>query len=876
MKLVRGRTLAALLRERKDPQQDLARFEQIFEQVCQTMAYAHSRGVIHRDLKPSNIMVGAFGEVQVMDWGLAKVLTGADAAPPAGVIRTVRSEGGGDSTEPGWVAGTPAYMAPEQTAGEPGRLDQRCDVFGLGAILCEILTGEPPYGRAEDAQALFKAARADLAEAYARLDACGADVELIHLARTALAAEPRDRPRDAGVLAAGMAAYRESLATRLQQAGLAQAEARARAAEERKRRRLVLGLAAVVLLIALLATWQAVRATRAEATARSAEQEAVQAQQAETDRAEGERLAKLDAQAQKANAEQAAAAEKSANAEEQKRLRQVEKANDILTSIFENLDPREIARAGRPLQAILVEKLDKAVAQLEGESIGDSLVVATMQDKFGRSLLGLGEPGKAIVLLEKARATRQANLGPKHLNTLRTMNNLAGAYQAAGKLDLALPLYQETLQLTKGRLGPEDTDTLRSMNNLAGAYQAAGKLDLALPLYQEAFQLTKAKLGPEHPHTVYCMNNLAGAYQDARKLDLALPLFKESLQLTKARLGPEHPDTFYCMNNLASAYHDAGKLDLALPLFKETLKLRQAKLGPEHPDTLQSMSNLAGAYQDAGKPDLGLPLYQEALQLMRAKLGPEHPITVLCINNLATAYWQGKQFDKSIPLLEQTLKRQEAKFGRDNLDTLRTVGNLGVNYKDAGRLKEALPLLEEAYRGAKKYPNLRGLARPLLEAYAKASETAKFVNLLQEQLPAARQALPRESPQLAGLLAQIGQALLQQKKWAEAEPHLRECLAIRVKAQPDAWNTFNAQSMLGGALLGQKKYAAAEPLLLAGYEGMKKQEAKIPPQGKARLIEAVERLVQLYEATDKKDEATKWRKELEAVRTAATKPQTKP
>jgi serine/threonine-protein kinase len=252
MKLVRGRTLAALLCERKDPRQNLGRFEQIFEQVCQTMAYAHSRGVIHRDLKPSNIMVGAFSEVQVMDWGLAKVLNRADTPPPASAVRTRRSEGGSDKTEPGRVAGTPAYMAPEQAAGKPD-LDQRCDVFALGAILCEILTGQPPYGVGEDEHVFWRALRADLAEAFARLDTCGAEAELVHLARSALTAETVERPRDAGVLAAGMAAYRESMATRLRQAELAQAEARARAAEERKRRRLLLGLAAFVLLTALLA-----------------------------------------------------------------------------------------------------------------------------------------------------------------------------------------------------------------------------------------------------------------------------------------------------------------------------------------------------------------------------------------------------------------------------------------------------------------------------------------------------------------------------------------------------------------------------------------------------------------------------------------------
>src|SRR5205085_3919931 len=104
------------------------------------------------------------------------------------------------------------------------------------------------------------------------------------------------------------------------------------------------------------------------------------------------------------------------------------------------------------------------------------------------------------------------------------------------------------------------------------------------------------------------------------------------------------------------------------------------------------------------------------------------------------------------------------------------------------------------------------------------------------------------------------------KKWAEAEPLLRECLAIRVQTQPDVWSTFNTQSMLGGALLGQKKYAEAEPLLLAGYEGMKQREKTIPPPGQIRIPEAIERLVQLYEATDNPDEAAKWRKELDSAR----------
>src|SRR5262249_1317998 len=158
-----------------------------------------------------------------------------------------------------------------------------------------------------------------------------------------------------------------------------------------------------------------------------------------------------------------------------------------------------------------------------------------------------------------------------------------------------------------------------------------------------------------------------------------------------------------------------------------------------------------------------------------------------------------------------------------------TVANLGVNYRDVGRLKEAIPLLEEAHRASEKHPSLSWVGRELQDAYRRAGETAKLGDLLLEQLPKARKTLPSGGPQLATLVAEIGLVLLEQKKWAEAEPPLRESLAIREKTQSDAWTTFNTMSLLGGALLGQKKYADAEPLLLQGYEGMKKRDKSIPP-----------------------------------------------
>ena len=126
----------------------------------------------------------------------------------------------------------------------------------------------------------------------------------------------------------------------------------------------------------------------------------------------------------------------------------------------------------------------------------------------------------------------------------------------------------------------------------------------------------------------------------------------------------------------------------------------------------------------------------------------------------------------------------------------------------------------------------------------------------------ARQQFGPADPRTAGFLAPLGQNLILQGKWTEAEPVLRDCLAIREKSQPDDWSTFNTRSVLGGSLLGQKKYAEAEPLIVSGYEGLKAREAKIPPPGKPRLTEAAERVLKLYEAWGKKDDAAKWRARL--------------
>jgi hypothetical protein len=215
MKLIHGPTLAKVLAARATLAEDLPRCVEVFEQVCAAVAFAHARGLIHRDLKPSNVMLGEFGGVLVMDWGIAKALaarlqpTAAQLSPSVGGAAT---GSGGLETVPGQVKGTPAFMAPEQARGDVSRVGKASDVFGLGGILCVTLTGQPPYIHARQALA------GDVTEAFARLDGCGADAELVGLAKACLAPAPGARPADAAEVAGRVKRYRDEVAARQAQA----------------------------------------------------------------------------------------------------------------------------------------------------------------------------------------------------------------------------------------------------------------------------------------------------------------------------------------------------------------------------------------------------------------------------------------------------------------------------------------------------------------------------------------------------------------------------------------------------------------------------------------------------------------------------------
>jgi WD40 repeat protein len=283
MKLIRGTTLADILQHRTDPSADRGRLLAIFEAICHAVGYAHAHRVIHRDLKPANVMVGRFGEVQVMDWGLAKVLTeevplatGALAAEATRAWTEVSpTPETGSHTQAGSLVGTAAFIPPEQALGEIHKVNERSDVFGLGAVLAVILTGQPPYVGASFESVRVQAARGKLEDCFARLDACGAEPELIALCKRCLAFEPAERPADAGAVAAAVAGLRAAADARAQRAELESAAARARELEARKRQRLTLALVAALLVGAGAAVWLAFRA---EENARRADEKTREAE----------------------------------------------------------------------------------------------------------------------------------------------------------------------------------------------------------------------------------------------------------------------------------------------------------------------------------------------------------------------------------------------------------------------------------------------------------------------------------------------------------------------------------------------------------------------------------------------------------------------
>ena len=590
----------------------------LFMQICHAIQHAHQKGIIHRDIKPSNILVTVNDGVpvpKVIDFGIVKATGGQQLTDKT--IFTAFEQ----------FIGTPAYMSPEQAVLTSVDIDTRSDIYALGVLLYELLTGKTPF----DAGDLLAAGLDELRRTIRETEPARPSMRLSTMPGNELSTTAQRRGLDAPKLVTElhgdldwivMKCVEKDRVRRYETAnGLAMDIQRhlnnepvvARPPNNFYRfqklvRRNKLAFAAASAVIATLIIGLTVSAALffKEKAAR------VRAVEAET---------QLQRALAEAKQQRDAALKQKQRADEQAEIAKAVK-DFLQNDLLKQADSKAQADRGFEQQPDLTvkEALRRAAEKIGQRFTNQPLVEAEIRSTLGVTFNGLAEWSLAIPHLERAVALRKQTAGPDHPDTLASMSQLAGAYQDAGIFDAGrlketLSLREEMLKLQKAKLGPDHPDTLATMSQLARAYKEAGRSAEALLLYEETLKLQKAKLGADHPDTLVTMNNLAIAYLDAGRLSEALQLADETLKLRKAKLGPEHPDTLGSMNNLANAYRRVGRLTEAVRLYEETLKLANARLGPDHPHTGWYVYNLIEAYRATGDLKEAERFFNETLTL---------------------------------------------------------------------------------------------------------------------------------------------------------------------------------------------------------------------------------------------------------------------
>jgi tetratricopeptide (TPR) repeat protein len=866
---------------------------ELFVPVCQAIQHAHQKGVIHRDLKPSNILVALCDGApvpKVIDFGVAK------ATGPQLTEQTL-------DTGFGTVIGTVEYMSPEQAGLNRLDVDTRSDVYSLGVLLYELLAGSPPFTRAETAGVLEMlrvirerepsrpSAKLSTADGLSTL-AANRRMEPAKLTKSVrgeldwvvMKALEKDRDRryeTANDLALDLQRY---LADEPVAAGPPGARYRVRKFLQRNRGRVVAASLVLALTIGGLAAnnWL-IRLEQAKT--KSERDTAIR----EKNRAD----------------EQAAVAEAITNFFEE----------DIL---FQSTAYQAPIGDRPPPEVSLQEAVNRAAVKVGERFRGKPYVEARVRGTIANVLLQYRDLDRAAEHAQTAVDLCRQVLGETDdEHSIHAIGILGWIRVRQQRHEESEKLFVETLGRSRRALGEDHQSTGVALGQLGECLSMLGKYEEARPLLLRSVEM--ALRDGECPSAQMARNNLARLYEEQGRFADAETLFRKALAENRRLQGDAAPNTLILLRNLADLYHQTGRADKAKPLLQEALdgerkafgalrpselaeivkalcdvyaslgrsadgvKLSEQfrdefemRLGPDHLHTLMMLKNVGWAYMYAGKLPEAIALLRKVREGREKALGPDHPETLAALDHLIVACWRAKQYDQSVPLCEEVLRRYEAKYGRNHPLTLQAVFNLGVNYSDAGRAEEAIPLLEELYQNSGRDAKRRMYIDVLRGAYVKAGKTTEAARLIEEQLAATRNEYPPDSPQLGSALARFGSDLLELKQYAAAEAMLSECLALREKLaerkQAAPWQVANARALLGGALLGQQQYAAAEPLLVEGYKGLKQDEKAIPANSKFNIAAALGRLIELMDATDRKDEADNLRKELEAFRTPAKQP----
>ncbi|HZW09751.1 MAG TPA: serine/threonine-protein kinase [Phycisphaerales bacterium] len=713
----------------------------LFRQVCLAVQHAHQKGIIHRDIKPSNVLVvgtDAGPAPKVIDFGIAKA-TNSELTEKT--LLTERHQ----------LVGTPEYMSPEQAEGSGEDIDTRSDIYSLGVLLYELLTGSTPF----DGERLRSASWAELRRiireeepprpsgrtgaGMGRSGRTGAPASSRSLRREldwiVLKAMAKDRSRrygSAGELAADLerfltnrpvlasspgTLYRVCKFARRHRAGLAAAGA--------------LGAGAAVALVALsVAVVQvsrervaAVLAGDRAAAARDesdAVTEFLEAMLAAVDPGRSGRDVTvrevLDDAALRIEGGVAGAPLVEARlrrtigdtyralglyTEAEHHLR---RAHALLSIELGGSDPlalRTQVRVGEVLERLgrfeeaaqLLTGAAEATAAALGEESAEHLAaVSGLANVRAR----LGEHDAAGALYEHVYRAQRKVHGPAHSETLRTQALLAAAHRQAGRYAEAEATYLDVVPGLGRAEGAEAAATLAAMGDLAGLYLELSRWEEAAPLCERVLDARSRVLGPEHPDTLVALDDLAELRRHQGRHEEAEALSAQALGASRRVLGEQHPSTIQRLNDHAVMLQSRAKYAEAEPLLRQAVESQRGALGPEHPHTLTSMNNLASALGAQGKHAEAERLHRGVLDARRRVLGPDHFDTLISMNTLAQLHVRAGEFETADPLLEDALARSRRTLGDAHAFTGMVLLTRGLCLRELGRLAEAEPLLLEA------------------------------------------------------------------------------------------------------------------------------------------------------------------------------------
>lgn len=638
---------------------------ELFAQVCEGVQHAHQKAIIHRDLKPSNILVSLVDgkdEAKIIDFGIAKA-TGQRLTDKTFF------------TEVGSVIGTPEYMSPEQADLTSQDVDTRTDIYSLGVILYQLLTGELPFGSRE----LRSSSNEELKRKLREVEPPRPSVKLSTLGEGARdAAKCRDtdpaslrRQVQGDLDAITMKAMEKEPARRYatpselmgdierhlrNEPVLARAPTRAyRVRKYVQRHRVGVGVALGLFLV--LAAFAATTAVQARRIA------------AQRDRANAER--------DRANREAAAA----------------KHVSDFLTGMFNVSNPSE-AR-GNSITAR--EILDRASNNLETGLAKDPELQARMMTTIGSVYTNLGLLPRAEALLQKALDVRRSASGADAPETLETASQLGIIYWMEGRYPDAERLLTDALERRRRVFGNEADETLWAMNNLALIYFFEGRLTEAEKLHRLALETRRRLKGPDNLDTLSSANNLAEVYLRADRLPEADELLRGTLEAKRRVLGADHPSTLNTMTNLGILRAQQRRFQESEQLFRKTLAAQRRVLGPEHPDALGNANNLGGVLTQVGRVAEGEKLLGESLATELRVLGAENPNTIDAKVKLAGSYLRHGRPVEGEQLLQEALEIQERLLGPQSPDAAWTRAELGLAALKLGQLDRALSLLQEAF-----------------------------------------------------------------------------------------------------------------------------------------------------------------------------------